>query len=201
MASEPRKTADKDRAAALASATAAGDSRAREQLARWCLPRVRRTVALAYGRGGEAEDLVQIAMSKAFQKIGSYRGEASFFVWVDRITVNTVRDHQRRRQLLSYFGEPGPELRNAESVDRPDRELDRQRLLERLSGHFAAIKPIHRMPLVLSMLHGYTVPEIAAMLDIRFEAAKKRLQRGRRELLARVRKDPRCREALLEMAR
>ena len=38
-------------------------------------------------------------------------------------------------------------------------------------------------------------------LRITCDAAKKRVQRGRRELIGRLKKDPYCREALCEMGR
>jgi len=81
----------------------------------------------------------------------------------------------------------------------PDQEVERYRLLQRLGGHLSKIKEKRRMPLVLSLLHGYTVPEIAAILDVSFDAAKKRLLRGRRDLLGRLKRDPYCREMLKEV--
>ena len=69
---------------------------------------------------------------------------------------------------------------------RPDDQAERQRLLERLATHLATLPPEQRLPLVLRHVHGYTVPEIAAMLEIGFEAARKRLHRGRKELRRRL---------------
>lgn len=54
---------------------------------------------------------------------------------------------------------------------------------------------------MLSLLHGYSIPEIAALLDLRYEATKKRLYRGRDELHERLRGDPRCRELFEEVLR
>jgi len=54
-----------------------------------------------------------------------------------------------------------------------------------------------RTALVLSAAYGYTVSEIAEMTGCTTETAKKRLQHGRRELLARLRKDP-CLNAAFE---
>ena len=76
----------------------------------------------------------------------------------------------------------------------PDAGADRWMVLERLAGHMAALKPDWRVPLVLSVVHGYSIPEIAAMLDLNYEAAKKRLYRGRDEFHRRLRRDPRCSE-------
>ena len=89
----------------------------------------------------------------------------------------------------------------AQDRERPDDLTERYRLMKVMAGHFGAIRPKRRLPLVLSILHGYTVPEVAAILDISFDAAKKRLHRGRQDLLRRLRKDPYCLKALKEMRR
>jgi RNA polymerase sigma-70 factor, ECF subfamily len=180
------------------------DPRSLDALARWCLPRVRRTVLLARG-GDDADDLVQVAMSRVFEKLGMYRGDASFFVWVDRIAINAVRDNQRRRRLV-LLDDPGAlasldEVVRHSAADGPEMALERGRLFTRLARHFAAIRVERRLPLVLSILHGYSVPEVAAILDVSLDTAKMRLRRGRADLLARLKADPPCAEALKELGR
>jgi len=179
-----------------------GDRAAADQLARWCLPRVRRTVLLSCGGGPDVDDLVQTVMAKVLTRLDTFRGEAGFFMWVDRITINAVRDHYRRqsRGVFMLYNDEWEE-HQVQPTPRPDRDVDRQRLMERLSYHLDKLKPAQRLPLVLHLLHGYTVPEVAAMLELSFEATKKRLLRGRRMLMDRLTKDPQCREILGEMGR
>jgi DNA-directed RNA polymerase specialized sigma24 family protein len=115
--------------------------------------------------------------------------------------MNAVRDHFRSRRwvVLQPLDEENPEHQVAQV---PTDELsERSRLMRRLATHFAGLRPALRLPLVLALLHGYTVPEIAVILDIGFEAAKKRLLRGRRELLDSLEQDPYCRAILAEMGR
>jgi RNA polymerase sigma-70 factor (ECF subfamily) len=159
------------------------------------MPRVRRTVLLSCGPIDDADDLVQRVMVRVLTRLDSFRGEASFLVWVDRITVNEVRSHYRRRRLslqrlFEYSQEPWP--RQMDHPVTPEDQLQQRQLLDRLAHHVARLRPNQRLPVVLHMLHGYTIPEIAAMLEIEVETAKKRLQRGRRGLLQRLRRDPSC---------
>jgi len=181
------------------------DPRSLDVLARWCLPRVRRTVFLARG-GDDADDLVQIAMSRVFAKLAMYRGDASFFVWVDRIAVNVVRDHRRRRRLVllddgAVETMAGETAGGEAAADNPELALERSRLFGRLAAHFGAIRMERRLPLVMTLLHGYSVPEVAAILDVSLDTAKMRLRRGRRDLLAQLKADPPCAEALRELGR
>lgn len=197
------KQAARAKAEDLLDACNAGNRQALEKLAGWCMPRVRRTVMLSYGGGPETDDLVQNAMSRIFSRLSTFRGEASFYIWVDRITINVCKDHFKRKKLVFYKEEipedadPG----DTQKETRPDIDFERYRLFERLSEHFAAIHPKRRLPLVLSLFQGYTVPEIAAMLDLSFDAAKMRLRRGRGDLLRRLKADPYCEEAIRELAR
>ena len=69
------------------------------------------------------------------------------------------------------------------------------------TSRIRAIKASRRYPLVLSVLHGYTVPEIAALLDLSYDAAKKRLQRGRSDLMSRLKRDRSCWQAVKELER
>lgn len=135
---------------ALVAAAVAGDRGAREALARRCRPRVRRTVYLAVGPGPDVEDLTQATLTQVFRNLDRFRGEASFWVWVDRIATNEVRMHFRRRgwrQSLRYEedradhqqGGPGPDERAAQ-----------QRSVRRLARHLATLRPTLRLPLVLS---------------------------------------------------
>jgi RNA polymerase sigma-70 factor (ECF subfamily) len=180
----------------------AGDRPAREELARACLPRVRRTVLLATGGGPDTDDLVQSTMVRVFAGLDGFRGEAKFSTWLDRVTINAVREHFRRRTLVFLF--PSGESRDAlpaPASQEPDRRLEGQRLLERLSVHLAAIRPKKRMALILSTAYGYSVSEVAELTDCTTETAKKRLQHGRRELIARLQQDPRLASQLKEIGR
>lgn len=170
-----------------------GNPRAREMLASWCLVRVRRTVLYTCGPQPDADDLVQTIVARVFDRLDRFRPGSRFPVWVDRVAINLVRDHFRRAnraRLLAY--DDGLETHHSGRIDRPDEQSDRNQLVLRLATALAELKPETRLPLVLRHLHGYTVPEIAAMLDLSFEATKKRLHRGRRELYRRLRDDPLC---------
>ena len=170
-----------------------GDQAAREQLARWCLPRMRRTVLLAFGNGPDADDLVQNAIMRVFDRLDSFqfRGDATFYAWVDRITVNLIRDYFRNKKSRSVWEvtmDTPPDIPSPQQE--PDQAVEKTQLLTCLSKHLTAIAIKRRLPVVLALAHGYTASEIAQLLDISIEATKKRQQRGRMELLTRLKQDP-----------
>ena len=193
----PVLAADAD---ALHAAAVAGDALARNALATLCMARVRRLVLFSVGPGPDLDDVAQTALARVFSRLESFRGEARFLTWVDRVTANVISDHYRQRRW-AIFVTYDDELPIYHQLARelPDAELERQRLLERLATHFAALRPRQRLPLVLRLVQGYSVSEIAVLLGLSVEATKKRLLRGRRELLRRVSRDPVCRGALREI--
>lgn len=174
----------------LVAASTRGDALARRELAEECLQRVRRTILFTCGSEPQHDDLVQMAMARVFERLDRFDGGPGFFVWVDRVTLNLARDHFRRegRVRLVRLVE-GAAADRAPAQDRPDRLLERRQLMERLASHVAALKPAHRVPVTLSLLYGYTIPEISAVMELSYEAAKKRLYRGRAELMKRLERD------------
>lgn len=88
----------------LVSAARDGDRLALERLFERYLPRVRQIVAVRMGKRlraiAEVEDLVQDAMVKVLQGLGSYepRSEGSFRSWLARCVQNAIVDRAREQE-------------------------------------------------------------------------------------------------------
>ena len=186
----------------LVTRSIAGDRRSREELASACLPFVWRAVTLHCGGGQEVEDLVQAAMAQAFADLPRFRAEGAFASWLHRVTLNVVRQHFRRKawRALLPVGDDLDALEDRRATA-PEERIAGERLLRLLAHHLAGIKEKNRTACVLSITGGYSASEIALIVGCSAESAKKRLQRGREELLARVAKDPRCRDLVEELGR
>ena len=182
-----------------------GDDRAREQLAGITMQRVYRTVLLSVGGSNDTDDLVQNAMLKIFSRLDSFAGENKYFAWIDRISINVVRDHFRKNRFAFSLFSTADEVHEQKCDDvlyvvTPEQELERTVLMNRLSKHFAAVKADYRIPLLMSAVYGYSVPEIASLTDLSIEATKKRIQRGRHKLLRQIKADAYCEEILKGLA-
>src|ERR1017187_819608 len=98
--------------AELIAAVIQGDSASFEPLIVKYQPRVFATARRYARRESEVEDIVQEVFIKAFEKLGSFRGEAPFEHWLMRLTVRTcydfLRAHQRNRES-SFSDLSGPE--------------------------------------------------------------------------------------------
>src|ERR1044072_7806170 len=86
----------------LIKAVLAGDAQSFESLVEKYQPRVFSTAGRDARYEREVEDIVQDVFIKAFQKLGTFRGESPFEHWLMRLTVRTcydfLRGHQRNRE-------------------------------------------------------------------------------------------------------
>jgi RNA polymerase sigma-70 factor (ECF subfamily) len=191
----PRTRIDED----LVTRSAAGDRAAREELAAACLPFVWRVVHLSLGGSPDVEDVVQDAMVLAFADLPGFGGRSSFTTWLYRVALNAARGHLRRRAVrrILLFSDVLPERPGPGSA--AEERTDARRLMDRLAAHLRSLRGRNREAVILSVVEGYSVSEIALVLGCGPEAAKKRLLRGRADLLDRLRRDPECRQLLTEL--
>jgi RNA polymerase sigma-70 factor, ECF subfamily len=136
-----------------------------------------------------AADCVQDAFISAFRRAASYRGDAAVTTWLHRIVVNACLDRLRREK-------PTRELPEYDLADRHDDHaavevrLDVREALDRLPEG-------QRLALVLVDMHGLSVAEAAAVLDVAEGTVKSRCSRGRdamAEMLGLQRRDLEHRE-------
>ena len=118
----------------------------------------------------DREDAIQEAVFRAWRKQRSLRDEQRFNAWFIRILVNACRDIQRRNRRVLPVEEP-PEP--------PPKDDPR---LQALRDAMDCLEEQQRLCLLLHHIEGYSVKEVAAMLNIGESAVKQRLMRGRRKL-------------------
>jgi RNA polymerase sigma-70 factor (ECF subfamily) len=151
-------------------------------------PRLYRYVmARVGGDSDEAKEIVQLTFCKAFERIDSYRGEASLYSWMCRICHNTLVDHARKRQkdllnvplhdveatlheIADAICAP-PEQPEYAATQRNLRQLI-QATLDRLPARYGDV-------LEWKYVEGLTVAEIAAKLAVGPKAAESLLTRAR----------------------
>ncbi len=170
---------------ALVGRARAGDGDAFAQL---YAPHERRLFQLAYrltANREDAADVVQETLLRAYLRLGQFRGESSFGVWVRRVLVNACLDLLRRRKSRrEVVLAPRNDLHNP-LTDAPDPGAQAE--LEQLETRFAVVTALRLMPpearliLALRDLEGYTQEEVAAFMDLPVGTVKSRHSRARRQ--------------------
>jgi len=183
--------------AELIAAALKGDPASFEPLVQKYSPRVFAT-ARRYARlEREVEDIAQEVWVKAFQKLGSFRGDAPFEHWLMRLAVRTcydfLRAHQRNREsAFSELSEPEDDWleRFAAAPDSVNEQADAaKQLVERV---LAQMSPAGRLIITLLEIEDRSVKEIAQLTGWSVPLVKVRAFRARaemRKILAHIAKD------------
>ncbi len=147
-------------------------------------------LALHYTRDShEAEDLSQEVWLKAYRAIGSYRGEAGFYTWLRRITVNTFLNHQRGMKTMFSSGKKAIRMGELVSLEElglahmeprqaPEERLHQQLMVEKVMEGLGELTPQQRLIFLLKHREGMTYDEIAESCAVSTGTVKKALFRA-----------------------
>ena len=137
----------------------------------------------------DAEEVVQDAFTKAFNKLHSFEERSRFSTWLTRIAINTALMKIRRRDRFQIVSITEDETRTAivphEVVDwrpSPEQLYSRRELTEILGRALDSLSDNHRMIFVLRDVEGFSVVESADILGLSTTAVKARLLRARLQL-------------------
>ena len=159
----------------LVRTATAGDTRAFETLYRRHVSRVHGAVLRLAGYDhGHAEELVQEAFIRAWQKLDSFRHQSAFGTWLYRLAVNTALMALRSSKAdpVSMPGEDAlPEAEAADVFCPAERE--------ELEHAIAALPPRARAVFVLHDVEGWKHQDIAEELDMAVGSSKAQLHRAR----------------------
>ncbi len=178
----------------LVKACRAGQTEAFGVLVRRHQDRLYSTILRLVGSPEDAQDVLQDAFIRAFEKLNQFHGESSFYTWIYRIAVNFALSGHRKRQNRRTAGlfRPGRNGQLVEPADR-SRENDPTIAVERveretaIEAALAALGPEHRTVIILKDFDGRRYEEISDLLEIPVGTVRSRLHRARCELRDRLR--------------
>lgn len=140
------------------------------------------------------EDLVQAAAERAVRDLDGFAGSSRLSTWVYRVCYTTLLTQRRwyrrwlKRFTLSASGNlPEEALPQAAGCER---SLDERARAQRLHAAIAKLSEKRRTVVVLHDLQGLDVNEIAEIVKANVLTVRSRLRDGRRDLAARLRRDP-----------
>ena len=169
-ADEQRRSREAD----LVRRAQAGDRVAFEQLYR---DNVGRVYALCFRMAGTAdlaEELAQDVFVRAWQKLGTFRGDSAFSTWLHRLAVNVIIERFRVQGAERLRLVEGDDL-FATTAGAPVRHAERLGLEAALEQ----LPPGAKRVFVLHDVEGYKHEEIAGLLEISVGTSKAQLHRAR----------------------
>ena len=156
-------------------------------------PLYRTALRLVGGRLADAEDLLQDACLRAFERFGSLRSPDAARSWLFTILVRThlnrERSRRRRPETVEADLDEGAFERALacwQSVATPEDVLASEQLRDQLRAALSTLDGDLRMVVCLVDVEGFSHREVAEMLQIPEGTVASRLFRARRELRDRL---------------
>jgi RNA polymerase sigma-70 factor (ECF subfamily) len=185
---EPASTAD-DRE--LVRRAQAEDQEAYEELVRRHQHRVFAVAGGILRRREDVEDIAQQVFVKAYFSLKRFDQRAAFSTWLYKITVNECWDLLRKKKVRPLVYESdlseeqarqivAAEAKGAIAPDISERLEARQRVEQLLEG----LDDRDRLMLVLKEVEGFSIEEVAEVLDLNANTVKVRLFRARRRIVS-----------------
>lgn len=158
-------------------------------------PRVRHTVWLLVGPDNEAEDLINSCLLAILENLPNFKGTGSLEAWSGQLTyrvlMRLLKRRRRSERTVALVEEDG-----GISLSNPEREAASRGALDGLGKLLDKLPAKRRDTLVLRLLYGYSVAEVAALTDAPVNTVRDRIRVGLKELRQGIARDPATRELL-----
>ena len=141
-------------------------------------PEVFAIVARLVPQQEDAEELVQDAFVRAFDKLETFGGRSSFSTWICRIAYTTTVSWLRKQRMKYLSIDDQPHLSDTEV----DEALDDETRIDELRHAISLLKPEEQMLITLYYYDNRPLADIAYILDAETSALATRLHRIRRKL-------------------
>ena len=132
----------------------------------------------------EAEDIMQEAFLKAFDKIHTYSGRVSFGAWLKRIVINHSLDELKKKRVDFESMEENPKSEKIREDDEEEQEDERHPSyqVEQIRDTINELPDGYRIVLSLYLLEGYDHEEIAEILNITSSTSRSQYTRAKNKL-------------------
>lgn len=166
-----------------------GDEAAFRELFDGSFPKLYRfALARLDGNRNDACEVVQVTFCRVFERLETYRGEASLFAWTCQICRHAIADHRRvhRREWerSAPVGDDDSiqgflEALSAPAADEPEALADRADLIRLVHAALDSLPERYGDVLEWKYIDGLTVAEISGRLAVSTKAAESSLTRAR----------------------
>ena len=126
-----------------------------------------------------AEDAMQEAFVKAFQKLGQFKGDVTFGAWLKRIVINTCLDSIKAKKIET---EPLKEDVIHIADDATDWLVADETTIVEVRSAIDDLPENYKVVVKLFLMEGYDHQEISGILGISENASRTNLHRGKIKL-------------------
>jgi RNA polymerase sigma-70 factor (ECF subfamily) len=156
----------------------------------------RKIISVALGMVHNREDAIEIAQEtfvKAYENLGRFKGESSFYTWLYRIAVNRAIDFQRRERRHPTIGledrpgapdtgDVGDDILGEERPADPYHQAKAHEIGERVTEAINELTPDHKAVILLREVEGLSYDEISRVMQCSKGTVMSRLHYARKKL-------------------
>jgi RNA polymerase sigma-70 factor, ECF subfamily len=157
----------------------------------------RKVISVALGMVHNRDDAIEIAQEtfvKAFENLGNFKGESSFYTWLYRIVVNRAIDFQRRERRHPTValddrigtGESYDDILKEERLNDPYHLTQAHEIGDRVSEAINELTPDHKAVILLREVEGLSYDEISRVMQCSKGTVMSRLHYARKKLQKRL---------------
>jgi len=180
------------------------DTKAFDELAVRCMQKIRCYLIGKFNDPTGAEEVLQIALIKAWSNINKYKGKSKFLSWVNRIAHNAYYDYKRKHRkeisiegMKTRYTEKGEHYGYIEAklgliASNPHRETDLKELSLKLTKAISMLSKSHRQVLKMKEVENLSCSEISVRINCPYPTVCTRLFYARKkakEILLNLRDD------------
>lgn len=152
-------------------------------------------IALRYVKQTDiAEDIIQEAFIKAFNKILMFNEKVTFGAWLKRIVINQSIDYLKKKKIAVISYDENPNTVDQVINNSIDWNTETNSSAEKIIQAIAELPYKYRVILQLFLLEGYDHQEISEILNISQVASRTQLSRGKNKLKLSLKKHHYARE-------
>ena len=128
----------------------------------------------------EAEDIMQESFLTVFQKIATFKGEATFGSWLKRIVINNSIDSSKKKDVLNFSEEITDRIVQApaEVASSDNHAFNAHQIQKGID----LLPNGYRVIVSLYLLEGYDHEEISQILNITSSTSRSQYNRGKNKL-------------------
>ena len=170
----------------LIESTLAGNREAFSELVLKHQDRLYGTLVHLLGSVHDARDVGQDAFLLAYQKLGSFRQEASFYAWLFRIAYHVAISSRRKKNTVRFSLDEYQERSGQEPEERresdPSHQLQQQDAQQQVREALEELGPEYRDAIILKEIEGLRYEEIAELSGCPIGTVRSRIHRARQLL-------------------
>ncbi|MEM9546119.1 MAG: RNA polymerase sigma factor [Bacteroidota bacterium] len=145
--------------------------------------------ALSYAQdNNDAEEITQDVFVSIFRNAGKFRAESSLTTWIYRITVNTSLNFIKRRKRHSFINVEIKKL-DRQDFDHPGVLLENKENARILFQLIDTLADNQKTAFILSYVELLPQKEVAEIMGTSLKAVESLLQRGKKKLREKLKKN------------